>query len=319
MTLRRKLQLLAMSLLLPAVLAACSLVFVAALMRAGDHDRAIVWAEGEAAAIAAVRQPVEANGDFRDGRVEIPASPRHRPSDCAQGAVELSFGGLGAHDAQAAREALETLAGQAGLRICATGIFLLNDASTDDATGRIRFVAEHMLLYLVVPGGVALCVFWMFREQFALPAPFPAGSSGRGIARGLIALPALVAMAAAINLAFGLPWPGDRPGLAPDMDAATTGMVLALVGLSPLFEETACRGWLIPLAERAAGPWAAAALSSVVFAASHLPTSGREWLLGLMLGAACSLLYLRTRSLWAPIVANAGFSLLMLAASTALG
>ncbi|TNJ34590.1 CPBP family intramembrane glutamic endopeptidase [Arenimonas terrae] len=318
MTLRRKLQLLAMSLLLPAVLLACTHVFVAALMRVGDSDRAIVWAQGEPSAIAAVRRQVESNQDFRNGRVEIPALPRYRPADCAPEAVELSFGGLGAHDAQAARDALESHAEQGGLQICATDIFLLNDTRTDDAAGRARFVAMHLLLYLVVPGGVALCVFWMFREQFALPAPFPAGSAARGLAWGLAALPALVAMAAAINLAFGLPWPGDRPGLAPGTDAATVGMVLALVALSPLFEETACRGWLIPLAERAIGPWAAAALSSFVFAASHLPASEREWGLGLMLGAVCSLLYLRTRSLWAPITANAGFSLLMLAASTAL-
>jgi membrane protease YdiL (CAAX protease family) len=318
MTLRRKLPLLAMSLLLPAVLLACTHVFVAALMRVGDSDRAVVWAQGDAATIAAVRQRLQSNEDFRDGRVEIPALPRYRPSACPQGAVELSFGGLGEHDARAALEALEVLADQGGLQICATDIFLLNDASTDDFAGRARFLAQHLLLYLVVPGGVALCVFWMFREQFTLPAPFPAGSAGRGVAWGLVALPALVAMAAAIHLAFGLPWPGDRPGLAPGMDAATVGMVLALVALSPLFEETAHRGWLIPLAERAVGPWSAGALSSLAFAASHLPTSGREWLLGLMLGAVCSLLYLRTRSLWAPVTANAGFGLLMLAATTAL-
>ena len=80
MTLRRKLPLLAMSLLLPAVLLACTHVFVAALMRVGDSDRAIVWAQGETSAIAAVRRQVESNPDFRHGRVEIPASPRHRPA-----------------------------------------------------------------------------------------------------------------------------------------------------------------------------------------------------------------------------------------------
>lgn len=318
MTLSRKLQFLAMSLLLPVVLLACTHVFVAALMRVGDSDRAIVWAQGETSAIAAVRQRVQSNEDFRDGRVEIPASPRYRPSACAKGAVELSFSGLGAHDAQAALEALETLAERGGLRICATDIFLINEASTHDAAGRARFVAMHLLLYLGIPGGIALCVFWMFRDQFALPAPFPTGSAGRGLAWGLLALPVLVATAAAINLAFGLPWPGDRPGLAPGTDAATVGMVLALVALSPVFEETAFRGWLLPLAERAFGPWAAAALSSLVFAASRLPASEREWVLGLMLGAVCSLLYLRTRSLWAPVIANAGFGLLMLAAGTAL-
>lgn len=95
-------------------------------------------------------------------------------------------------------------------------------------------------------------------------------------------------------------------------------MVLALIGLSPAIEELAYRAWLITLAERAVGALAAGMLSSLAFAASYLPASGREWLLGILLGAVCSALYLRTRSLWAPVVANAGFSLLILAASATL-
>jgi membrane protease YdiL (CAAX protease family) len=38
----------------------------------------------------------------------------------------------------------------------------------------------------------------------------------------------------------------------------------------------------------------------------------------MLLGAVCSALYLRTRSLWAPVAANASFGLMLLGASTAL-
>lgn len=319
MALRRKLLLVAMSLLLPAVLLACNHVFVAGLMRVGDSDRAIVWAQGAPSAIAAVRADIENNAVFHAGRVATPARPDHVSSNCGPDAVELSFGGLGMHDAQAAREALETLAVQAGLVVCASDIFLLNDAGAGGAGGRVGFVAQHLLLYLAVPGGILACLYWMFREPWQLQAPFVARSAGPGIGLGLAAALALLAVTAAINLAFGLPWPGDRPGIAPGSDTGTVLLVLALVALSPVIEELAYRAWLITLAERALGAWAAGLLSSLAYAASYQPTSGREWLLGVVLGAACSVLYLRTRSLWAPVAANAGFSLMLLGASTALG
>ena len=147
-------------------------------------------------------------------------------------------------------------------------------------------------------------------------APFSARSALPGVGLGLLAALGLLALTAIINLAFGLPWPGDRLGIAPGSDTGTVLLVLALVGLSPVIEELAYRAWLITLAERALGAWAAGALSSLAYAASYSPDSGREWLLGLILGAACSALYLRTRSLWAPVAANAGFSLMLLAAGS---
>ena len=318
MALHRKLLLVAMSLLLPAALLACTHVFVAGLVRVGDSDRAIVWAQGAPSAIAAVRRGVENNAVFRAGRVAAPVRPDHVSSDCGPGAVELSFGGLGMHDAQAAREALEALAAQAGLSVCASDIFLINDAATGGAGGRVGFAAQHLLLYLVVPGGLLACLYWMFREPWQLPALFSARSAAPDIGLGLAAALALLAMTAAINLASGLPWPGDRPGIGAGSDSGTVLLVLALVALSPVMEELAYRAWLITLAERALGPWAAGALSSLAYAASYSPASGGEWLLGFAVGAACSALYLRARSLWAPVAANAGFSLMLLAAGTAL-
>jgi hydrogenase maturation factor HypE len=67
MTTRRKLLLLAMSLLLPAVLLACSHVFVGGLMQVGDRDRAIVWAQGAASDIETVRKRIESSDVFRAG------------------------------------------------------------------------------------------------------------------------------------------------------------------------------------------------------------------------------------------------------------
>ena len=51
----RKLLLLAFSLLLPALLLACTHGFVSAQMHVAAEDRAIVWAQGEPGAIAAAR------------------------------------------------------------------------------------------------------------------------------------------------------------------------------------------------------------------------------------------------------------------------
>lgn len=317
MTPRRKLALLAMSLLLPAVLLACSHVFVGGLMMVGNSDRAIVWAQGAASDIETARMRIESSEVFHAGRVAKPQQPDYVSSDCGPDAVELSFGGLGLHDGQAAREALELLAAQAGLQVCASGIFIISDASTGDAVERFGFVAKHLLLYLLVPGGIVVCLYWMFREQFQLPALLSVQSAGSGIGLGLVAALALVAATAAINLAFGFPWSGDRPGFAPGSDATAAFLGLALIGLSPVLEELAYRAWLITLAERALGAWAASILSSLAFAASHLPASGREWLLGIVLGAVCSALYLRTRSLWASVAANAGLSLMLLGAGTA--
>lgn len=318
MTPQRKLLLLAMSLLLPALLAACTHVFVAGLGQVGDSDRAIVWAQGAAPDIESVRTRIESSDVFRAGRVAKPPQPDYVSPHCGADAVELSFGGLGLHDGQAASEALELLATQAGLQVCASGIFVIDDASTEAAAGQFGFFAQHLMLSLGVPGGIAASVYWMFRGQLRLPALSGPRSAASDLGLGLIAALALVAVTSAVNLGFAVPWFGDRPGLPSGSGATTVLLVLALIGLSPVLEELAYRAWLITLAERAVGAWAAGALSSLAFSASLLPASGREWLLGMVLGAVCSALYLRTRSLWAPIAANAGFNLLLLAASTTL-
>lgn len=309
---------LAMSLLLPAVLALCTHAFVGALMLVGDHDRAIVWAQGEPEAVAIAHAALGTSEVFSSGRV-IPASATLQPPDtCGNHAVELSFGKLESAAAQAAREELEHLAHTSGLQVCASDLFRINDASTDTAAGRSGFAAQHLLLFLVVPGGICLSFYWMFREQFALPALRPGARMPMDFALGAAASLVLFLVASAANGAAGLPWQGGQPGVAPGLDASAVVLVLALAAFSPMIEELAYRAWLITLAERALGGWGAVALSTAAFALSYRPATLHEALTLLGVGTVCSLLYVRTRSLVAPITAHAGFALATLAASTAM-
>lgn len=311
--------LLAMSMLLPVALALCTHLFVNALMQAGDHDRAIVWAQGGHKEVMSAQAALRSNDVFSSGRV-IPASATLQPpGTCGNHAVELSFGKLQSSVAQAAREELEHLAHASGLQVCATGLFRINDASTDTAAGRSGFAAQHLLLYIVVPGGICLCLYWMFREQFALPALRPGARIPVDFALGAAALLLLFLVVSAVNGAAGLPWQGEQPGVAPGLDASAIVMVLALAAISPIIEELAYRAWLITLAERTLGAWGAGALSTVAFTLSYRPGTLHDTLTLLGIGAVCSLLYVRTRSLVAPVTAHAGFVLASLAASTASG
>ncbi|WP_146909474.1 CPBP family intramembrane glutamic endopeptidase [Arenimonas daejeonensis] len=311
--------LMAMSLLLPVVLALCTHMFVNALMQVGDHDRAIVWAQGEHDAVVSARTALMSNYVFSSGRV-IPASATlQRPDTCGDHAVELSFGRLQVAMAQAAREELEHLAHASGLQVCATGLFRINDASTDTVAGRSGFAAQHLLLYLLVPGGICLSLYWMFREQFALPALRPGAGVQRHLALGAAAALVLFLVVVAANGAVGLPWHGGQPDDASGLDTNAIILLLALAAFSPMIDELAYRAWLITLAERTLGTLGAGTFSTSVFVLSYRPTTLHETFSLLGIGAVCSLLYVRTRSLVAPVAAHAGFALASLAASAAWG
>ncbi len=81
-------------------------------------------------------------------------------------------------------------------------------------------------------------------------------------------------------------------------------ILMALV-LAPLVEELSYRAWLIPIATKAVGIRLAASLSTLVFAASHLPDGAIGWVFFLLAGGAYSWLWLRTRSLWTCVAAHA--------------
>lgn len=302
----RKLLLLAFSLLLPALLLVGTHGFVMAQMHVAAEDRAIVWAQGDTAAIAAAKRRVENHGIFSGGLVAAASTRNPVPSPCAAEAMELSFGGLSAEDAHAAREELESIAATSGLAVCASHRFRLNDASAEDVAAQWRFAGQQLLVFLGIPAGFCLCVYWMFREQFALPR---LGAPGTGLRQGLLlGLGGALLVHAVTLLSASL---ADMPPSQPSPSGLPLLVtMLVLTAGSPLIEEIAYRLWLITLSERAIGRWPAAVFSTLAFAVSYFPDNAGEALPLLVLGGICSLLYLRTRSLLAPVVTHAGHALL---------
>ena len=76
----------------------------------------------------------------------------------------------------------------------------------------------------------------------------------------------------------------------------------------PLMEETAFRAWLIPIAGKVLGPAAAVAFSSVIFALGHGALDGLHLAFYAAAGLVFSLVWMRTRSLLACVVAHAGYN-----------
>lgn len=319
MTSGRKLLLLALSLLLPAALLVCTHGFVMAQMRVADDDRALVWAQGDARNIATARARVESHAVFSGGLASVGSAENPSPASCDPGAFELSFANLSSDDADAAREELELIAEESGLTVCASHHYRLNDPSTDTTAGQWRFAGQHLLVFLGVPAGVCLCLYWMFRQQFELPTL----RTGQGLS-GNVLLGSGGAMVATllsilVHAATGEAWFDTRSAQLPTLGFATVAMVLSLTLGSAMIEEVAYRSWLITLSERVLGRWPAAAFSTLLFTLSYQPANVDDAVTLLILGGICSALYLRTRSLAAAITAHAGYELLRLALGVAFG
>ena len=315
----RKLLLLALSLLLPAVLLACTHGFVMAQMRVTAEDRALVWAQGSAQGIETATARIERHAVFSAGQVAIQSARNPVPTTCGPQAVELSFGNLSPDDSQAAREELELIAAESGLAVCASHRFRINDPTTDATAGQLQFAGQHLLMFLGFPAGICLCLYWMFREQFELPA-LRAGQALTGnLLLGLGGAVLAVFASIAAHVATGEAWFDTRAAQFPALGFVTVMMVLSLTVGSAMIEEVAYRSWLITLSERALGRWPAAAFSTMLFALSYQPANAGDAFTLLALGGICSVLYVRTRSLAAAITAHAGYELLMLALGAAFG
>jgi CAAX prenyl protease-like protein len=116
-----------------------------------------------------------------------------------------------------------------------------------------------------------------------------------------------------INLDF--PWAtlGDGRGVAPDLSGGTglLGIAVRVVGVAilvPIMEELFWRSFLMRWIDNPdfmsvrpdAVSWKAIALSSVVFGLEH-----HLWLAGIVAGILFALLFRRTGSLWAVVLAHA--------------
>lgn len=319
MTPGRKLLLLALSLLLPAVLLVCTHVLVTAQMRVAANDRALVWAQGETSGVARATAHIETHAVFSGGQVAARTAENPAPEACATHAVELSFGNLSLDDGDAAREELELIAVQSGLAVCASHRFRINDARTETTAGQLGFAGQHLLMFLTVPAGVCLCLYWMFREQFQLPALRIGQGLAGNLLLGLGGAALAVFASITVHAATGAALFDSRAATLPALGLITTGMVLSLTLGSAMIEEVVWRSWLITLSERSLGQWPAAAFSTALFTLSCQPATADEVLTMLALGGACSALYVRTRSLAAAITAHAGYGLLTLGLGAAFG
>jgi membrane protease YdiL (CAAX protease family) len=79
---------------------------------------------------------------------------------------------------------------------------------------------------------------------------------------------------------------------------------VSLMVLTPILEEMLFRGYLLRAWSEKWGLWTGVLLSSAVFGAIHADT-----LAAMLTGVGFALLYLRTQSLWAPILAHSAYNL----------
>ncbi len=136
------------------------------------------------------------------------------------------------------------------------------------------------------------------------------GALSWGVAGGAVVSLAVLA-SGSIAVAVGVS--KDVPVLLP----ATTPELLALVPLmvigAPIFEEFVFRAWLLERLGRDLPAWAALVLSTGAFVAAHLPQSILEWVVLFTAGLVLGLLWWRTRSLIACIVAHGFYNAVVLA------
>ena len=124
-----------------------------------------------------------------------------------------------------------------------------------------------------------------------------------------------------INLDF--PWamqgePGagfDPRTAAGDIDWALAALrILGAAAVVPIMEELFWRSFILRFIDKpdfmelppASASWRALAISSVLFAVEHF-----QWLAGLIAGLAYGALYMRSQTLWSPILAHAVTNLLL--------
>lgn len=89
----------------------------------------------------------------------------------------------------------------------------------------------------------------------------------------------------------------------PELYGRGWAMILTLIVVAPIMEEFLCRGIILESVRAKSGVWAACSVSSIFFAVLHFhPTAAVN---ALIVGLMLSYLYIRTGSLFAPIIMHA--------------
>ena len=309
-----RLGLLLLSLLLPLLLTVVLLACFHALTAMGNHDRVLLWVEGTPAQLQALRARVQRHDVFAHGEAVAGGYARHRPEGCAPGSTAITFSRLRDFELTVARETLAALARDAGVQVCRDHALVFNDLPDplDPAQWADSLVA--VLLALLIPTGSVLVVYWAASQQHGLPSPWRSPApQARAWATGLGgALVAFVALQAIAFAARAYPaWLGpERAGWQPD---SLSLPVLLLAGLyAPFLSELAFRAWLLPIASRAVGNLPAALVSALAGMALPWPDGPGDALTSVAFGLVMAVVFLRTRSLPACVLAHGGCALLTL-------
>lgn len=308
----QRIGLLLQSLALPALMLVVTAACLFALTSMGNHDRSLVWVQGTPQQLHALEQSVTGHPVFRHGRVEAGAFERHRPRTCPPEMVSASFSRLHDYELLVAKTTLDALVRDSGATPCRAHAFVFNDLPNPLVPGEWSDSLAMVLLMLLLPSGTVLVAWWSCSAQHGLPRL-------SGSDRPALPTLALALLVAALGLGWvallEVLWPlvAGEPAHALRLPSFSIGMLLVAAVYAPFLEEVAFRGWLVPVASRAIGAAPAAGLSALAYAAVHLPGGAAGALAALGLGALLATLFLRTRSVWACVLAHGCFNAVALA------
>jgi len=197
-------------------------------------------------------------------------------------------------------------------------------ANIDLAAAGIRGQAASILVSYLLAGAASLGVVYLSVKPF-LPLPkdwfrFNLKGLWAGLAGYFIAVP-LVVFVSLLNESIWQGRGGSNPILPIALEGRdTVAIVIFFITasiLAPVFEELMFRGFLLPSLTRYLPAWGAIAASSAIFAFAHLSLSEVLPLatLGMVLGAV----YLRSKSIVAPIFLHCLWNSATLASVFVLG
>lgn len=314
----RRFALLALALLLPLLLALLAVAAWLGLTSLGNYDATLAWVQGSPAQLGQLQAQVETHPVFTDGHFGTAAVQAQRPPECAPDAIGVGFLRLRDFELGVARATLEELIRAAGARPCSAHVFLFNHLpSPFDLTAWSDSVVT-LLLALALPTSTLLVAYWGFGRPQGLPSlwrwPAPARKT---LGLALLAAAAAIAGEQGLRATLAWAWPAAFPTPVADTGLGSNAwhpLVLLGFGLYlPFLEELAFRAWVIPLATRAVGSTAAIALSVLVYVGIQWPIAGPSLAGAAWLGLVLALLWVRTQSLPACVVAHGLASLAALA------
>lgn len=212
----------------------------------------------------------------------------------------------------AAEIALVALAGSLGTPVLLAGFGLPPSRVLEGAASLAIFLAVEGTLTLLL---VRLLLWW---RGEGLPAlGWKAGRPSSEVRAGLAALPVLFAATFAVGLMFRLLLPDYVTHVNPLLNLVRDWGDLGLLCITSIYvggiKEEIQRAFVLNRFRNLGGPWLGLILWSLFFGFGHLVQGPDNAVAAGILGLLFGVLYLRRRSLTAPIVAHALYDVLTLA------